>query len=66
MEDSLISSNMFQIKRDEGRIEKWVLRRAFDDEENPYLPKVITITNQNTSSLEVLVCLISHRLTSPV
>jgi len=29
------------IKRDEGRIEKWVLRRAFDDEENPYLPKHI-------------------------
>ncbi|KAF1894832.1 hypothetical protein Lal_00028276 [Lupinus albus] len=29
------------IKRDEGRIEKWVLRKAFDDEENPYLPKHI-------------------------
>ncbi|XP_054797171.1 asparagine synthetase [glutamine-hydrolyzing] 2 isoform X2 [Prosopis cineraria] len=29
------------IKRDEGRIEKWVLRRAFDDEEHPYLPKHI-------------------------
>lgn len=25
----------------EGRIEKWVLRSAFDDEENPYLPKHI-------------------------
>ncbi|OUZ99119.1 Class II glutamine amidotransferase domain [Macleaya cordata] len=24
-----------------GRIEKWVLRRAFDDEEHPYLPKHI-------------------------
>ncbi|XLR38052.1 hypothetical protein HN51_024826 [Arachis hypogaea] len=29
------------IKREEGRIEKWVLRRAFDDEEKPYLPKHI-------------------------
>ncbi|KAF3453974.1 hypothetical protein FNV43_RR04416 [Rhamnella rubrinervis] len=29
------------IKRDEGRIEKWVLRRAFDDEQHPYLPKHI-------------------------
>uniref|UniRef100_A0A0D2PXJ4 Asparagine synthetase [glutamine-hydrolyzing] n=1 Tax=Gossypium raimondii TaxID=29730 RepID=A0A0D2PXJ4_GOSRA len=32
---------MNQIKRDEGRIEKWILRRAFDDEEHPYLPKHI-------------------------
>ncbi|GLT81728.1 hypothetical protein SLE2022_001630 [Rubroshorea leprosula] len=29
------------IKREEGRMEKWVLRRAFDDEEHPYLPKRI-------------------------
>ncbi|KAL4189732.1 hypothetical protein AMTRI_Chr08g166850 [Amborella trichopoda] len=29
------------IKPDQGRIEKWVLRKAFDDEENPYLPKHI-------------------------
>jgi asparagine synthase (glutamine-hydrolysing) len=29
------------IKRDEGRIEKWILRRAFDDEQRPYLPKHI-------------------------
>ncbi|XP_068485054.1 asparagine synthetase [glutamine-hydrolyzing] 1 isoform X2 [Phaseolus vulgaris] len=29
------------IKRDEGRIEKWILRRAFDDEDQPYLPKHI-------------------------
>lgn len=29
------------IKRDEGRIEKWILRKAFDDEEKPYLPKHI-------------------------
>lgn len=29
------------IKRDQGRIEKWILRNAFDDEEKPYLPKHI-------------------------
>ncbi|KAF5470420.1 hypothetical protein F2P56_010936 [Juglans regia] len=29
------------IKGEEGRIEKWVLRKAFDDEEHPYLPKHI-------------------------
>lgn len=29
------------IKPDLKRIEKWVLRKAFDDEENPYLPKHI-------------------------
>ncbi|PPS06408.1 hypothetical protein GOBAR_AA14195 [Gossypium barbadense] len=29
------------INKDEGRIEKWVLRRAFDDENHPYLPKHI-------------------------
>lgn len=28
------------VKPDMGRIEKWVLRNAFDDEEKPYLPKV--------------------------
>lgn len=28
------------IRKDQGRIEKWVMRRAFDDEDNPYLPKV--------------------------
>ncbi|KAK9168104.1 hypothetical protein Syun_000244 [Stephania yunnanensis] len=29
------------IKPDRGRIEKWILRKAFDDEERPYLPKHI-------------------------
>ncbi|XP_057772488.1 asparagine synthetase [glutamine-hydrolyzing] [Salvia miltiorrhiza] len=29
------------IKPDQGRIEKWIMRRAFDDEERPYLPKHI-------------------------
>uniref|UniRef100_A0A803KSK2 Asparagine synthetase [glutamine-hydrolyzing] n=1 Tax=Chenopodium quinoa TaxID=63459 RepID=A0A803KSK2_CHEQI len=29
------------IKRDQGRIEKWILRNAFDDEKKPYLPKHI-------------------------
>lgn len=30
-----------QVRPDLGRIEKWVLRNAFDDDEKPYLPKVI-------------------------
>ncbi|CAM6020844.1 unnamed protein product [Sphagnum balticum] len=29
------------IRKDEGRIEKWIMRRAFDTPENPYLPKHI-------------------------
>ncbi|CAN0919603.1 Asparagine synthetase [glutamine-hydrolyzing] 3 [Linum grandiflorum] len=29
------------IRPDLGRIEKWILRNAFDDEKNPYLPKHI-------------------------
>ncbi|KAL6554850.1 Asparagine synthetase [Orobanche gracilis] len=29
------------IRPDRGRIEKWILRNAFDDEEKPYLPKHI-------------------------
>ncbi|KAI3891438.1 hypothetical protein MKX03_020720 [Papaver bracteatum] len=29
------------INQSQGRIEKWILRRAFDDEERPYLPKHI-------------------------
>ncbi|XP_022986817.1 asparagine synthetase [glutamine-hydrolyzing] 1-like [Cucurbita maxima] len=29
------------VKREQGRIEKWVLRRAFDDEQQPYLPKSV-------------------------
>ncbi|GMY11355.1 asparagine synthetase [glutamine-hydrolyzing] 3 [Fagus crenata] len=29
------------VRPDLGRIEKWVLRNAFDDEHNPYLPKHI-------------------------
>ena len=35
------TTSSVQIKKEEGRIEKWVLRRAFDDEEHPYLPKVL-------------------------
>ncbi|XP_048492320.1 asparagine synthetase [glutamine-hydrolyzing] isoform X3 [Beta vulgaris subsp. vulgaris] len=29
------------IKPEEGRMEKWILRKAFDDEKQPYLPKHI-------------------------
>lgn len=32
-----------QIRPDLGRIEKWILRNAFDDEQKPYLPKVCDI-----------------------
>ena len=35
-----LSTHQFQIKPGQGHIEKWVLRKAFDDEEHPYLPKV--------------------------
>lgn len=38
--DDVALPNKFQIRPDLGRIEKWVLRNAFDDEKNPYLPKV--------------------------
>jgi hypothetical protein len=31
---------LLQYDPDLGRIEKWVMRKAFDDEEEPYLPKV--------------------------
>ncbi|XP_023513031.1 asparagine synthetase [glutamine-hydrolyzing] 1-like [Cucurbita pepo subsp. pepo] len=29
------------VKREQGRIEKWVLRKAFDDQQQPYLPKSV-------------------------
>ncbi|XP_019089884.1 PREDICTED: asparagine synthetase [glutamine-hydrolyzing] 3-like isoform X2 [Camelina sativa] len=37
------------IRPDLGRIEKWVLRNAFDDEKNPYLPKVSDTMLMNAS-----------------
>lgn len=33
----------WQVRPDLGRIEKWILRNAFDDEHNLYLPKVWNI-----------------------
>jgi asparagine synthase (glutamine-hydrolysing) len=33
---------LLQYDPDLGRIEKWVMRKAFDEEEEPYLPKVRT------------------------
>ncbi|KAG8471522.1 hypothetical protein CXB51_036944 [Gossypium anomalum] len=39
------------INKDEGRIEKWVLRRAFDDENHPYLPKVTDKMMLNASNI---------------
>jgi hypothetical protein len=34
-----------QYDKNLGRIEKWVMRKAFDDDEHPYLPKVKTATS---------------------
>lgn len=36
----ICSDLILQIKPELGRIEKWILRRSFDDKENPYLPEV--------------------------
>lgn len=41
-----------QINLDEGRIEKYILRKAFDDEEHPYLPKVLC----NFTDLDPMLC----------
>ncbi|KAK9053608.1 hypothetical protein SSX86_024682 [Deinandra increscens subsp. villosa] len=35
-----INPEVKMVNMDKKRIEKWILRRAFDDEEQPYLPKV--------------------------
>ncbi|XP_062006973.1 asparagine synthetase [glutamine-hydrolyzing] 2-like isoform X2 [Rosa rugosa] len=37
------------IRPDLGRIEKWVLRKAFDDDQKPYLPKVTDSMLMNAS-----------------
>ena len=42
LESNYLLSSL-QIRPDLGRIEKWVLRNAFDDEKNPYLPKVFLL-----------------------
>ncbi|KAJ0941847.1 putative ligase [Helianthus annuus] len=34
-------SEFSQIDTEKNRIEKWILRKAFDDEDHPYLPKRI-------------------------
>ncbi|GLJ11303.1 hypothetical protein SUGI_0151460 [Cryptomeria japonica] len=36
-----IAPDWKMVHPDEGRIEKWILRKAFDDKENPYLPQHI-------------------------
>lgn len=56
---------MYQINREEGRIEKWVLRRAFDDEEHPYLPKVNNPKSKHFL-IQTLALLNVLRLTCPV
>lgn len=45
---------MLQIRPDLGRIEKWVLRKAFDDEEEPFLPKV-TLFNSSLCYINMLI-----------
>ncbi|KAM3274151.1 hypothetical protein ACQJBY_043368 [Aegilops geniculata] len=42
------------IRPDLGRIEKWVLRKAFDDEEQPFLPKV-TVFNSSFCYINMLI-----------
>ena len=45
---------MLQIRPDLGRIEKWMLRKAFDDEEQPFLPKV-TVFISNFCYINMLI-----------
>jgi len=40
-----------QVRPDLGRIEKWVLRKAFDDEEQPFLPKVASTASTEFSAV---------------
>ena len=43
-----MSGLVVQVNVKEGRIEKWIMRKAFDDEENPYLPKVMAFPLEGT------------------
>ncbi|KAG9128818.1 hypothetical protein Leryth_009576 [Lithospermum erythrorhizon] len=45
---------MIQIKPDLGFIEKWILRRAFDHREKPYLPKHILYRQEEQFSINGL------------
>ncbi|KAF3514038.1 hypothetical protein F2Q69_00003376 [Brassica cretica] len=45
--DSQLNPEWKMIRPDLKRIEKWVLRNAFDDEDKPYLPKGIYLHNSN-------------------
>uniref|UniRef100_K4A7Z3 Asparagine synthetase [glutamine-hydrolyzing] n=1 Tax=Setaria italica TaxID=4555 RepID=K4A7Z3_SETIT len=47
--------------KDLGRIEKWVMRKAFEDEENPYLPKVTQ--KRQFLKLFQIVCVVKSELT---
>ncbi|CAN0902932.1 40S ribosomal protein S13 [Linum grandiflorum] len=38
------------IKLEEGRVEKWVLRKAFDDEEHPYRTELRVASSKSFSS----------------
>ncbi|KAF8377879.1 hypothetical protein HHK36_031267 [Tetracentron sinense] len=43
------------IKPNQERIEDWIVRKAFDYEENPYLPKKIPRTIENTREFDDIV-----------
>ncbi|KAK4366742.1 hypothetical protein RND71_014622 [Anisodus tanguticus] len=40
------------IRPDLGRIEKWVVRNAFDDDQNPYLPKADSLSGEKNRQKE--------------
>jgi hypothetical protein len=42
-----------QVNVKEGRIEKWIMRKAFDDKENPYLPKVRVYGSGHKESVKI-------------
>jgi hypothetical protein len=44
-----------QVKVKEGKIEKWIMRKAFDDEENPYLPKVMVTLSEDWVTLSPVI-----------
>ena len=51
-----------QYDKNLGRIEKWVLRKAFDDEEHPYLPEVRT-SSEKAGRLPLCLCVFKPELT---
>ncbi|KAL0656091.1 hypothetical protein Bca4012_076675 [Brassica carinata] len=56
-QDHQLDPEWKMIRPDLGRIEKWVLRNAFDDEDKPYLPKVCFCAFQKTKIILPLLSL---------